>query len=561
MQKQRSWFHFETVFFPVRTLLGLTIFFATLAASAWNLPASPDNPQGAIWALQESGESEKARLLEHQIENILLTEPITEVTKLSSRTSPAFIVRFSKNIFAVMKEDDPVVKNSHRFDRAAYVVDRALNTHLVPMTVVREIQGKKYSLQLYYPQNLQTTLSVDQTEFNSAKSNTLRHLDLLIGNADRILGDLSHPELHNAVIGSDGRLIAIDHSRTFAPLKNKLPTQFPIDSTSLFIHGLRQLHHPETQAELRNYLNSDELALLMERANDLSQKLQSTLTYQRKEQDPTKIPLDAMNLESFKTPEEFVNKRYVDMFAMERLLGPESQKMSNNEINEIFKANSHYWRSLNRVPENWQYYPRQLKELLLPEIMESKTFLEQNQSFVVKALQIDPQYFDLFINNNTVRRSAFNALATAALSLPNQHLTDAHIQRLIEPLVSHYKTNRLGIRFNTSFYIPPQVMVSTQRQRILKHLHQQLILAGLGHQLISFFRLYETQNKNILTEIIQAYPEAERTPVAKSIQEAVAREMPQMIGKYSLQSLQPINDELARLQISTKGSLCQNLFL
>lgn len=108
-----------------------------------------------------------------------------------------------------MKAEDPDIKKGPHNEIAAYAVDRTLGLNLVPLTVLREVNGQKYTLQLYYPPSENPEILPD-SEYKSPRYNDLVLFDYLIYNVDRDVR-----ASRNLLIGADGRLVALDHSRSF----------------------------------------------------------------------------------------------------------------------------------------------------------------------------------------------------------------------------------------------------------------------------------------------------------------------------------------------------------
>ncbi len=94
----------------------------------------------------------------------------------------------------------------HRRERAAYVTSRHLGWPNVPVTVIRAGPYGVGSVQLFVP----TAGQPDLFAFQDGKRRDLMEIalfDLLVNNADRKAG--------HCLLGTDGRIWAIDHGLTF----------------------------------------------------------------------------------------------------------------------------------------------------------------------------------------------------------------------------------------------------------------------------------------------------------------------------------------------------------
>ena len=156
-------------------------------------------------------------------------------------------------------------------ETAAYAVSAALGWDLVPPTVLRDGDHGLGSVQLFIPNNDQEHYFTVQSDARFAAA--LRRLalfDYVVNNADRKSG--------HCLIGSDGRLWAIDHGLCFHT-EYKLRTVIwefshaPIDDELLAdLHRLEQASgdlQSETGGMLCRLLQPDELAALRLRTQQL----------------------------------------------------------------------------------------------------------------------------------------------------------------------------------------------------------------------------------------------------------------------------------------------------
>jgi hypothetical protein len=208
---------------PGPNLLRMCIFFLALAlaAAGWNASA----PQ--------IGFSDADRT---SWEEFLRTARIADSVQMKGResvTSPwkltltkGDVTRFGlwKNIDLDLEQGGP---DRWRFEIAAYRLNVLLGLDLVPPTVERAFQGNWGSLQLWMEDTVSLKKRLEQEAANPAGSGTdwankgylERAFDSLIANDDR--------NVNNILVGTDERMILIDHSRTFR-------TEDPFDRTLVF---------------------------------------------------------------------------------------------------------------------------------------------------------------------------------------------------------------------------------------------------------------------------------------------------------------------------------------
>lgn len=120
---------------------------------------------------------------------------------------------------AEYKTKDGIVKNfrdSYKFNIAAYRLDKIMDLNIVPVCVLREIDGKPSAVDWWVDNVMfdeegrrQKGIEPPDPNYWTRQLNTVRDFDQLIYNEDRNQGNL--------LIDEKWKLWAIDHSRSFRP--------------------------------------------------------------------------------------------------------------------------------------------------------------------------------------------------------------------------------------------------------------------------------------------------------------------------------------------------------
>lgn len=323
------------------------------------------HPQGQLWALLESGHTESAAQLEHQLKQVLESAPLEKVRILGGGLSESWLVQFSDNVFAVVKPADRLNPRSPWHEVAAYRMDRLLNLHIVPLTVLRSVGEKTYSVQLYYPasQRFQAKSSLQSADAIQIKD--LQVFDTVIANQDRHIKDA-----HNVLEGLEGRLVAFDHGRTFAA------DYQPYKTLAGGSVNLKQALLAVTAADLnllQDVLNPNELSALHRRVTEVQNSVER-MSWSEK----TLAPL-AVSKKSFEAPSELNEKSFIDMPSFRKYFSAEVQvnpletlkSLSQDPIkNGIAKKMFTLWPSLSTQQKAELFNTLQAlapKEPLIPE--------------------------------------------------------------------------------------------------------------------------------------------------------------------------------------------------
>lgn len=158
-----------------------------------------DTLQERIWELKKAGQVDEARALEMQAIETLRVGKIVARDEIGSGMNKPQLVTFSDGTQGIWKAHSNISSNS-RAEVAATLVDRHLGTNMVPVTVYREVDGVKGSVQLKVGKLKDGSKFIDDPEVTNL-------FDSLIGNFDRHRG--------NYLITEKGQIVAIDNGVSF----------------------------------------------------------------------------------------------------------------------------------------------------------------------------------------------------------------------------------------------------------------------------------------------------------------------------------------------------------
>lgn len=161
-------------------------------------------------------------------------------------------------------------RDSYVFEVAAYEIARLLGLRRVPPVVLRTIDGRTGSLQLWMERTRTkaSRIETDETPTHPASWHLQHQLmtsfDLLIHNADRNPG--------NVLVDDDGRLWFIDHTRAFQQVPSVISSIEVCERS--FYERLRSLDPKLLRRRLRPYLTVAEIGALSRRRQQLLEHLE-----------------------------------------------------------------------------------------------------------------------------------------------------------------------------------------------------------------------------------------------------------------------------------------------
>lgn len=287
-----------------------------------------DHPQGALWWLQEAGQKAEAEVLEKNLTDILVNSPLDKVAMLATGVSDSFIVKFPNDVYAILKASDPALPLSYQNELAAYRLDRMLGLNMIPLTVIREIEGVKYSLQLFVPSKSETQRSV--VDFY-ARKNDLHIFDFIIANGDRVIEDG-----HNVLVSKEGRLVGIDHGRSFVPFVPNAPIQqYPkMPVTKEFKDQLYQSTDKQIAQVLKDLLSEEQIREVQQRAT----VWKTVLMFQNTESKSYITPMtESFKNERYIRPLDLYSRDFHDYFKLSRIFASQTGDALSAEGLRIFE--------------------------------------------------------------------------------------------------------------------------------------------------------------------------------------------------------------------------------
>jgi hypothetical protein len=529
----------------------LTFFLIVQSSIAFAVTADLNNPQGAVWNLREAGFTAEAQALENQLIEILKTAEINEVSRMPVRTSKAYLVRFPGGIYAVMKADDPDVKVSHRMDVASFVADRKIELNMVPITVAREFHGKNYSLQLYYPIFQNPALERTETEFATPRYWDLVAFDDLIANNDRALEGL-----HNVIIGIDGRLIAIDHSRTFRLDRYaRIQNGIRLDKTSTrFKEGFAKAQSQDFIQGFEGLLSKDQISALQEKRAEMAREVRVRPQFgsPKISQEKPLVP------QEFAVPLEMRDKVFVDLFGFQILLGPDSKSHPQAEINKLIERRPDQELLRTRALENWDYFSQETRTRILPHFFNVKDFAFDNSSFLHKVLALNPEFVFPMMAHGNFRTASFAQIARGlSRGKPEVSMTPEIRQVLRKHLVQGQLIHQAGFDFDELFASANDEVKSA----LLRELYQDLIKAGLQDHVAKVFRLRHLKNASLPPRLLEAFPVDQRPLIQAQLLRSYKLLLPAGPPDMQNESYKVISrliGTMRRIPLSTP--MCEGLF-
>jgi len=166
-------------------------------------------------------------------------------------------------------------KDSFRYERAAYLLDRLLGLQMVPVTVLRNVKAHEGAVVAWVDdaiteqERLRLKLAPEDIRLLIRQRAAMRLFDALVYNIDNNLGNQLWTR-------PDWRLHLIDHSRSFRQ-QSKLPASFadrPVSLGPELYDVLRSLDGPQIEAALGEVLSPREIKTLVARLKLILEKIE-----------------------------------------------------------------------------------------------------------------------------------------------------------------------------------------------------------------------------------------------------------------------------------------------
>lgn len=243
---------------------------------------------------EEAGTGEElAELSDREIETILLEGRVVDRQNLEvgvtlperlwvefdgHRMSAAFKSMDYERLGLTYFENAPPelnFKDSFRYERAAFVLDRLLDMGMVPVAVLRRVKGQEGALVAWVEdsiteqERLRLGLAPEDTDILIRQRADMRVFDALTYNLDNNLGN----QLWTT---RDWKLHLIDHTRSFRQQKN-LPQDFverPVSLTPGLYRALRSLEESQIRETLKAVLSPGEIRTLLGRLELILEKIE-----------------------------------------------------------------------------------------------------------------------------------------------------------------------------------------------------------------------------------------------------------------------------------------------
>jgi hypothetical protein len=167
------------------------------------------------------------------------------------------------------------LRDSYLSEIAAYEVNQILGLNNLPPTVLRTIDGKEGTLQLWAEQTMpdrqrakDNILPPEVRSWNKQKSD-MDVFDNLINNTDR--------NQTNILIDENWQMILIDHTRSFARDESLYEPEEVTDCSRGLWHALRHLDEAQVRERLSPYLEKAEIDALFVRRQRLVELIQDLI--------------------------------------------------------------------------------------------------------------------------------------------------------------------------------------------------------------------------------------------------------------------------------------------
>ncbi len=244
---------------------------AVLDPSTRQLSRPPDDPmpQGETWV------GNRIELSDAKMEQFLSRARVVSIRDLGRGSTRPQLLELEEDgqsaraIFKTVEEDSAAAPggavNRYQHEVAAYLLDRELGLGMVPVTVVRSVEGRRGSLQKWIEgavdqQSLHTYgLKVEREDVLARQLGMTRVFDALIGNRDRSTSDVLW-------LPTEARVLLIDHSRAFPVAALPSDQNGPAEAIDPeLVRRLEALGEERVRETVGTLLDAGQVASLLER--------------------------------------------------------------------------------------------------------------------------------------------------------------------------------------------------------------------------------------------------------------------------------------------------------
>jgi hypothetical protein len=227
------------------------------------------------WFQSKSQTVAKENVKQKELENYLRTAKIVSKRRAGGR-GENWVINLDDGkaarhgFFKLLNHARPtLITDSYKYGIAAYELDKLLDLNLVPSVVEREIEDRKGSLQIF----IEGALEESERRMKNIKpkdpekfKNTLEDLSVF-ENLTYSPSFCGERELDDILImdKKDWKIWRVDFSEAFAPSPELIPgCEITRCSKKLYQH-LIKLEDKVIKAKLKQYLNDEEMSMLLKR--------------------------------------------------------------------------------------------------------------------------------------------------------------------------------------------------------------------------------------------------------------------------------------------------------
>jgi hypothetical protein len=229
---------------------------------AWRTLYQEHKLQELVWAAREARREDIAQAAQKFLIETLETDTVVSKTNSIGGSTEVYLIEFAsgaKGVFKPRAEDWRLVDQSfavsanYKAEIAASLLDLFLDSRVVPITIEREIDGQRGSLQIFLPESPTLEAYGFGHIFELNNLYEMIYVDIVIGNLDRGARN---------ILVAQGQAVAIDNGRAFPPMAKG--------------SGMANMFNDQMDRSIRKYLDLSQLGFF--------QKIQKQVT--RENLDP-----------------------------------------------------------------------------------------------------------------------------------------------------------------------------------------------------------------------------------------------------------------------------------